>query len=178
MKNIGKALLVLVLAMATACNGTTSPEAETEQPEVVAEDTLQPLETAPDTTLQIVQEITIRAVGKDPQKMVFDQDTLEVKANALVRVNLINEGTDPTMVHNIVFTTPGRYRQVALEGAKVGPSGNYVPDNPTVLAASPLALPGQTVQIEFKAPEKPGSYEFVCTYPDHYERMTGKLLVR
>lgn len=177
MQNIGRTLLVLILAMATACDGTTTTEIE--QPVQVKEGTLQPTgEVAPDTTLQPVEELTIRVVGEDPQKMAFDQDTLEVKANALVRVNLINEGTDPAMVYNIVFTTPGRYRQVALEGAKAGPSGNYVPDSPIVLAASPLALPGQTVQVEFKAPDKPGTYEFVCTYPDHYERMHGKLLVR
>lgn len=137
-----------------------------------------PVPTEQDTTLQPVIEVTLKAVGDTEEEMAFDQDTIQVKPGAVVKLFLINEGTDQSMIHNVVFTQPGKYKLVALAGAKIGAPGNYVPDSETVIAASPLALPGQTVELEFTAPVKPGSYHYVCTYPGHWKRMNGILLVK
>lgn len=149
--------------------------------EVTPEDTANgsaPLVEAQDTTLQPVQEITLHAVGNTLDEIAYKEDTLEVQAQALVNLTFINEGVDMPMMHNVVFTAPGMYRQVALAAAEVGASGNYVPDSPAVIAASPMTLPGQTVELEFIAPTKPGAYQYVCTYPDHWHRMNGVLLVK
>lgn len=176
MKNTGIALIALAGCCLLGCDGDTTEQA-TERTEQINEEPLKQQETEQDTTLQPIVEITIKGIGTDLETIAYDQDTLEVSANALVRINLINEGSDPTMIHNIVFTKPNTYKKVALAGAEAGSSGNYVPDSPVILAASPLALPGQTVQLEFTAPG-PGKYEFVCTYPDHYQRMHGLLIVK
>jgi uncharacterized cupredoxin-like copper-binding protein len=43
----------------------------------------------------------------------------------------------------------------------------------------PLAGPGETVQVFFTAPAKPGRYPFVCTFAGHYQLgMKGTLIVR
>ena len=136
-----------------------------------------PIQGMADTTLQPTVEIVLRATGDVTEEMVFDQDTLEVEADALVRLTLINEGTDLNAIHNFVVATEGMLEEVAKIGAEVGPPGNYVPKSKHVLAATPLALPGQTVVHEFKAPP-PGTYDFVCTYPDHWKRMNCKLIVK
>jgi azurin len=130
-----------------------------------------------DTTLQPTVEIVLRATGEEVKDMVFDQDTLEVEADALVKLTLINEGTDLNAIHNFVVVTEGMSESVAKIGAEIGPPGNYIPDSKHVLAATPLALPGQTIVHEFKAPP-PGTYDFVCTYPNHWQKMHGKFIVR
>ncbi|WP_018477911.1 plastocyanin/azurin family copper-binding protein [Pontibacter roseus] len=160
-----------------ACNGGSSEDV-TEKPETIVEEPLKQEETEQDTTLQPVQELSIRAVGTEEESMAFDQDTLEVKANALVKLELINEGSDPKMIYNIVFTQPGQYKRAAQEGSKAGATANYLPDSSIIIAASPLALPGQTVKLEFVAPESTGTYDFVSTYPGDYERMRGTLIVK
>ncbi|WP_162053096.1 plastocyanin/azurin family copper-binding protein [Pontibacter pamirensis] len=131
-----------------------------------------------DTTLQPVQEITLHAIGNTLEEIAYKEDTLEVKAEVLVNLTFINEGVDMPMMHNVVFTAPGMYKQVAMAAAEVGASGNYVPESPAVIAASPMALPGQTVMLEFISPSIPGAYQYVCTYPDHWHRMHGVLLVK
>lgn len=136
------------------------------------------VEEAQDTTLQQVEAVVLRATGNTPEEIAYDQDTLEVNAGAHVELTFINEGVDMPMVHNVVFTTPDTYRQVAMAGAKIGASGNYVPNDSAVIAASPMVLPGQTVEMEFTAPAEPGVYHFVCTYPEHWQRMHGVLLVK
>ncbi|MFT2007773.1 azurin [Pontibacter sp. 13R65] len=138
--------------------------------------------------MQPVQEITLRTVGDEvkeeeeegkPRHKHYDQDTIEVKAGSVVKLTLINEGSEQSMIHNIVFTRAGKSTQVALAGEKIGAPGNFVPaDTVRVLAASPLALPGQTVHLEFTAPKEPGFFDFVCTYPQHYKEMKGVMVVK
>ena len=130
-----------------------------------------------DTTLQPKVELILRATGDTHKEMAFDQDTMEVEADALIELSLINEGTGLTMIHNFVLVMDGKYKQVALAGAKVGAPLNYIPKSEEVITGTPLALPGQTITHEFKAPP-PGTYDFVCTYPDHWQTMHGKLIVK
>lgn len=136
-----------------------------------------PVAEVADTTLQPVQELKLTAVGNTLDDIAYKEDTLVATTGALVKLTLINEGIDMPMVHNVVFTKPDMYKQVALAGAKVGAPGNYVPRSPVVIAASTMALPGQTVELEFTAPTEPGSYDFVCTYPGHWQKMHGVFMV-
>jgi azurin len=131
-----------------------------------------------DSTLQPVEDITLKATGNKIDEIAFSKDTIKVPAGALVRIEFINEGSEQPMIHNFVIAEEGSFKVVALEGVKAGASGNYIPADRKLLAASPLALPGQTVQIQFEAPLTPGTYDFVCTYPDHWKRMNGKLIVK
>ncbi|MFD2515610.1 plastocyanin/azurin family copper-binding protein [Pontibacter locisalis] len=131
-----------------------------------------------DTTLQPVQQLTLTAIGNTLEEIAYKEDTLYAQAGALVKLSLVNEGIDMPMVHNVVITKPGKYKEVALGGAEVGAPGNYVPESPEVIAASTMALPGQTVEMEFTAPAEPGSYDFVCTYPGHWKKMNGVFIIK
>ncbi|QCR22212.1 plastocyanin/azurin family copper-binding protein [Pontibacter sp. SGAir0037] len=132
----------------------------------------------PDSTLQDLEELTLHAIGDDNDSTRFDQDTLEVKAGAKVVLLLINEGTEQSMIHNIIITKRGKAGAIERAGKKIGASGSYVPTSPDVIASSPLALPGQKVTIEFNAPAEAATYDFVCTYPEHHHPRTGLLVVK
>jgi plastocyanin len=48
-----------------------------------------------------------------------------------------------------------------------------------VIARTPLAGAGETVEVIFTAPAKPGSYPFLCTFAGHYQSgMKGVLVVK
>tara|TARA_B100000900_G_scaffold265733_1_gene226733 strand:+ start:769 stop:1293 length:525 start_codon:yes stop_codon:yes gene_type:complete len=133
----------------------------------------------------IVQEFTIKAVGnsmsaQSDDKMRFellDVNEMNVKPGSKVKITLINEGTDPSMIHNIVFVKMNTRKEVALESVAAGPDNGFVAKgNSNVIAYSPMAQPGETVSFEFTAP-KEGSYEYLCTYPGHSDMMKGWLYV-
>ena len=48
-----------------------------------------------------------------------------------------------------------------------------------MLANTALAGAGESVEITFKAPAKPGTYTFVCSFPGHFALgMRGTLTVK
>ena len=46
-----------------------------------------------------------------------------------------------------------------------------------MLAATKLLEPGQREVLKMTAPNREGDYEYVCTYPGHWEMMWGTLVV-
>lgn len=107
----------------------------------------------------------------------FSVSTLNVKAGDKIKLTFKN--TDD-MLHNIVFTQPGAADNVGAAALKLGIDGeqmNYVPNSSQVIAHSFLLQPGKSETIYFVAPEKPGQYQYVCTFPGHHLLMRGVLNV-
>ena len=123
------------------------------------------------------EEFTVGAVGNTMSEMKFDKKNITVQAGSWVRINLVNEGVDPAMLHNIVFVKYGTRKEVAKQSIEAGPDLQFVPKSSDIIAYSDLADPGETVVLEFEAPEK-GNYEFICTYPGHSEIMRGYFFVK
>jgi len=121
-------------------------------------------------------ELTINAVGLTMEDMSYDTKELKVKAGAKVKVNLTNKSTDAAMQHNIVFVKQGTEKDVAMEGLNFPKTNYFNSANPNVIAGSAIAAPGQTVTVEFTAPAA-GTYGFVCTFPGHFMKMIGTLIV-
>lgn len=121
-----------------------------------------------------IQQRIIYAVGNEEK---FSADTIRVEPDQKVNLQLINHATLPVMEHNFVLVLPGSAQEVALAGLDAGPGENYVsPVDTNVVAATPVAAPGDTVSVAFNPPE-PGFYDFICTFPGHYERMHGIFIV-
>ena len=53
----------------------------------------------------------------------------------------------------------------------------YVPDLDEVLFHTWILQPESSETIYFTAPEKPGKYTFVCTFPGHYTLMQGTITI-
>ena len=127
-------------------------------------------------TKQITEEFTVRAVGNTMAEMKFDIPNITVREGSKVKITLINEGSDPAMLHNIVFINYGTRKEIAMAAIEAS-STRYIPNNNNVIAGSDLANPGETIVLEFNAPKK-GNYEFLCTYPGHAEMMRGYFFVK
>lgn len=103
----------------------------------------------------------------------FDTELIKVKAGARIRI-LFKNADD--MLHNFVVTKPGRGNavgQAAMELGLDGPARSYVPESDDVLYHTSLLQPGDSEAIYFTVPEKPGDYEFLCTFPGHFQLMRG-----
>ena len=120
--------------------------------------------------------IRIKALENE---MKFDLKTFSVQAGKPVEI--IFENPD-FMQHNIVITVPGAMETVGRAADKLataanGAEMNYVPDIPQVLFHTRLVNPQETVKLQFIAPEKPGDYPYVCTFPGHWSIMNGVMKV-
>jgi azurin len=120
-----------------------------------------------------VVELEIATVG---DTMYFDKKALTVPAGSTVHLKLKNNGTLEVMQHNWVLVTPGKEAAVAAEGLAKAQKTGYLVPGPDVLANTPMAKPGQTVEVTFPAPAA-GKYAFICTYPGHYLSMHGSFTV-
>ncbi|MBO0935038.1 ThuA domain-containing protein [Fibrella sp. HMF5335] len=126
-----------------------------------------------DPNAQVVRLKTVR------EEMRYDKKAFSVVAGKPVVIILENPDA---MQHNLVVIKPKSTERVgkladAMITAKNGAEKNYVPESSDIVAATALVNPNQTVRLTFKAPDQPGEYPFVCTFPGHWRIMNGVMTV-
>lgn len=128
-----------------------------------------------------LREITVRVVRirTVEEEMRYDTPYFAVEAGRPVQVVLQNEDLMP---HNFVITVNGALQEVAELGALVGPSPAdggkpYVPKSDQVLFATDMVQAHQQTRLTFDAPSELGEYPYVCTFPRHWMRMYGVMVV-
>ena len=124
---------------------------------------------------------TIEITGDD--KMKFDKEEIVAKSGETIRIVLKAVGQMPKtiMAHNFVLLKPGvdavEFNKAAFNARETG----FIPPDKKddVIVATALASAGETVEVTFKAPAKPGSYNFICSFPGHFAMgMRGKFVVK
>jgi plastocyanin len=114
--------------------------------------------------------ITIRTYAT---ALAFDPDVISVKAGTVVRIRYVNEST---MAHNLVIVrTDDDIDTLGPAAYDAGATG-FVPmqHKERMIAFTPLASPGKTVEVTFVAPPA-GEYPFVCLVDGHFNVMLGTL---
>jgi uncharacterized cupredoxin-like copper-binding protein len=123
-----------------------------------------------------VQVVRITAVREE---LRFDLRWFAVQAGRPVEIVLVNPDTMP---HNLVVGRPGSLEEIGTKGSAMpmpaDPAARaFVPDLPIVLSATHLVNPGEEARLRLLAPKQPGAYPFVCTFPGHWLRMYGVMVV-
>jgi uncharacterized cupredoxin-like copper-binding protein len=113
------------------------------------------------------------------EQMSYDRSWFVVEAGKPMQLVFTNREAMP---HNVVIGTPGSLQDIGNAGAAVplptDPSVKpYVPNLPSVLASTNLMKEGETARLTLTAPAAPGEYVFLCTFPGHWVRMYGVMLV-
>ena len=126
---------------------------------------------ADDSTLRIV------AV---PNLLQFTPRELTATAGKPVRI--VFENPD-LMLHNLVLAAPGSEEEVGgladtMAAQPDAMARNYLPKSPLVLQGTPLVKPGEKAELRFTAPQTPGVYPLLCTFPGHWRVMRASLVVR
>jgi azurin len=105
-------------------------------------------------------------------EMQFSKTAFTVKAGETVRVIFKNVGTMPkeSMGHDwLLLKDSADAAQFVEDGFAFASSGYIAPEHKNdVLAHTKIIGPGETANVIFTAPTKPGPYDYVCSFPGHY----------
>jgi len=117
--------------------------------------------------------ITIRSTSA---ALAFEPDQFTVKAGTPVRIRYVNESV---MAHNLVIVRTEDDIDVLGTAAYDAGETGFVPmqHKDRMIAYSPLASTGKTVEMIFVAPP-PGDYPFACLVDGHFNVMVGKVRSR
>ena len=173
------ALLPLVLLLSVAlvgCGGSeSSPESATET-ETSTE------QTSASTSGDVDRTVTIQPKGN---QMKYKQTEFTVAPGETVKLVFENTASSPSMQHNVVIMTAnkdGLFQKIGEAGTQAGSESDYVPQDGSlqekILAHTPIAKPGETVEVTFTVPEETGEHGYVCTFPGHWATMQGTMYVK
>jgi azurin len=123
--------------------------------------------------------ITLSA-GDDMQ---YSVTSIAAKPGESIRIRLTSRGTVPkiAMAHNVVVLKAGTDPvKFVTEGAMFRDTDFIAPAmKGAVIAKTAFAGPGETVEVVFTVPAKPGKYPYVCTFAGHVQAgMKGTLIVK
>jgi azurin len=111
-------------------------------------------------------------------QMKYDTAELLVQPGQPVKI-LFENGDD--LPHNLVFCQPGTdtaaMAMKQMEKPDEALKRNWLPDDPRIWLHSKMLNPHEKEELTFTAPEKPGSYPYVCTFPGHALTMRGEMKV-
>jgi azurin len=117
-------------------------------------------------------------VGTATDIPAYDTTELKAKPGEVVSVRFKND-TNPKLhyLFNWVLVKPGKAGDVILQADRAGLQEDFTPKTDDVLAASKLIRAGETDTVVFRAPEEPGEYPYICTFPGQGQAMRGTLKV-
>jgi azurin len=115
--------------------------------------------------------------------MKFSVTEIAAKPGEPLHVVVKSNGQMPkmAMAHNFVLlqkgTDPAKFLQPGVGSRDtdfIAPS-----ERDKVIAATKMVGPGETADVTFNAPAKPGTYQYICTFTGHYTLgMKGTLTVK
>jgi azurin len=115
--------------------------------------------------------------------MKYSVTSIAAKPGEALTVTLKATGNMPrvAMAHNFVLLKAGADPVAFTNAGATAQATDFIaPAQKTnVIAATKLVGNGETAEVSFTAPTKPGSYTFLCTFPGHFvSGMKGVLVVK
>ncbi|MBE7496279.1 MAG: hypothetical protein HS117_15150 [Verrucomicrobiaceae bacterium] len=111
-------------------------------------------------------------------QMKYDTAEMLVAPGQPVKIHFLN-GDD--LPHNLVFCLPGTDTAAMslkqMEKPEEALKRNWLPDDQRIWLHSRMLNPHEKEDLSFTAPDKPGTYPYVCTFPGHALTMRGELKV-
>lgn len=126
------------------------------------------------TRARRIKTVTIEPKGN---QLLFADTSFTAAPGQKVKIVFNNTATIPAMYHNVVVLDTMDTRVITRVGQATIQNMEQIPTDPSILAHTPAAKPGETVEVTFTAPEEPGTYPYICTFPGHYDTMQGTMIV-
>ena len=125
--------------------------------------------------IQDAEPITISAA----KNLMYDKQEIRVRAGQPVRLTMKNPDAVP---HNWALLQPGTLKKVGelcnrMIANPEAAALQYIPQSSDVLAYTDVVEPYASHTIYFLAPDQPGRYPYLCTFPGHWMVMNGVLVV-
>jgi azurin len=122
--------------------------------------------------------VQVNLTGND--LMQYNLNEINVEAGEKVRLTLTHVGQLPknAMGHNFVLLKQGTDVVDFAQKAATSTGNDYIPEGTdAVIVHTEMIGGGEETTIEFTAPEEPGTYEYICSFPGHYVQMRGNFIV-
>lgn len=124
---------------------------------------------------------TIEIKGTD--RMKFDITEIKAVPGEQIRIvfTTVSKLPKAAMSHNVVVLEDNADVEAFANASAMARDNDYIaPDmEDQIIAATPLAGGGETVEVTFTVPEDAGSYTYICSFPGHFlGGMKGVLTVK
>jgi uncharacterized cupredoxin-like copper-binding protein len=163
------AIGIMLFASCNSSNTTTSNAPVAYSPPATTTPTYNP---KVDPSAPVV-DLNLEVDGNTMDAMHYSPDKLSVKMGSTVRIHFKNNSKDEAMQHNFVLVYDSTGQTVATAAIN---ALDHLPTSESILFGIPSMKPGSDTTFEFAAPAA-GTYQFICTYPGHYPKMSGTLTV-
>ncbi len=123
--------------------------------------------------------VKVVEVSTIPERMLFTLDKFSVTAGQPVKLIFTNPDVTP---HNLVIVEPGASAAVGMAANEMArsPDGlkqGFIPKSSKILHHTGMLEQDTSDVLRFKAPETPGAYPYICTFPGHWIIMKGVMTV-
>lgn len=175
-------LIALVIGLA-ACGGEESSEQPAAEQEEAVDDGVRTIEIiGTDDMKFVVAEEADGLVTGDAAGQNLLLEAIEAAPGEELRVTLTTVSNLPptAMSHNFALLAMGTDADAFARASITARDNDYIaPDfADQVLVHTAMLGNGESDTITFTAPEEPGEYTFICTFPGHYAGgMVGTLIV-
>ena len=114
------------------------------------------------------------------QNLTYDTREFRVQAGEAIKLVFKNPDVVP---HNWVLIQPDKLQVIGAEANKIisDPEAlirHYVPQSPEVICFTDIVDGKQETEIQFRVPDQPGRYPYLCTFPGHWMVMNGVMIVQ
>lgn len=114
-------------------------------------------------------------------EMQYDKNKITVYDGQVVMLTLTHTGSSPktTMGHDFILLKDGVSAPKFARKANKSEDNDYIPKDKVddIIAHTKLLGGGESDTITFDAPD-PGKYDYLCSFPGHYDSMQGKFIVK
>lgn len=109
----------------------------------------------------------------------FTPTEFTVKAGEQLSLQFNNSDSIP---HNWLLAEPGSFQDVGMASSAMladpqASAKHYAPEMEEVLHYTPMLYHRKRFVLHITAPEKPGRYPYLCTFPGHWAVMKGEMVV-
>ena len=120
---------------------------------------------------------------KGLNNMTYDKTEIVAKPGEKITVRLttVTDYKPRQMSHNFVLLKQTADVQSFIAASEKSAVEDFIAPKmrDQVIAYTPMASGGETVEVTFTAPERPSKYMYVCTFPGHFfAGMKGTLTVK
>lgn len=123
----------------------------------------------------------IKIDGLNSMKFNKTEITAKPGQKLTVKLTTVSKLPPAAMSHDFVLLKQSADAKALANSSLKYKKNGYIDPNmkDQIIAHTALASGGQTVEVTFNAPKKPGKYIYICTFPGHFASgMKGTLTVK
>lgn len=132
---------------------------------------------------QAARTVTLTVTDPVGEKMSYSLKQIVAKPGEKLKVRLVSIAQTPkiVMAHNFLLMKEGTDLKKFTDAAANARATDFIPPamKASILAQTTMVGPGESAEVTFTAPTKPGTYTFLCSFAGHWAAgMTGDLIVK